>query len=147
MGERSSAPEAFQGIGAYLVEDLEKTGGFMDDFCAWGSDEEEHDEGLLALLRRLDDHSIRLNVRRCEFGRASMTLLGHGLTQEGVQPDEGGMGSLRDCGAPETGAALQSFLGLFACVGSRFVPDLSQCTEKLHTLTPRGRAVQVGVGP
>ena len=55
----------------------------MDDVLVFGTDQEEHDRHLKAVLQRLERAGATLNREKCEFGKDSIKFLGHVIDQEG----------------------------------------------------------------
>ena len=49
----------------------------MDDILVFGKDEAEHDSRLQAVVQRIEDAGVTLNLEKCEFKRRELTFLGH----------------------------------------------------------------------
>lgn len=74
----ASAPEHFQ----------RKIVCHMDDVLIWGKDQHQHDTRLHAVLHKLQEAGVTLNMEKCELSRREVKFLVHILSADGIQPDE-----------------------------------------------------------
>ena len=58
-----------------------------DDILIFGKDQEEHDDRVIAVLKRIEVAGVTLNPNKCEFGKTSLKFLGHVIDQNGIRPD------------------------------------------------------------
>ena len=58
---------------------------FFDDILIYSKTWEEHLKHLDEVLSILEEHSLYLNMSKCEFGMKEMLYLGHIISVEGVQ--------------------------------------------------------------
>lgn len=70
----------------------------MDDTLIFGRDQQEHDIRLQAVLQRIQDAGITLNKDKCEFGRKSITFLGHVVDGQGISSDPNKTSAIRQMG-------------------------------------------------
>ena len=54
---------------------------------SWGT-EEEHDQRLRQVLKRLNHVGLRLKKEKCEFKKTQVQCLGHVVNSQGVRPTE-----------------------------------------------------------
>ena len=73
----TSIPEIFS---KRLDEIVTGVGGVADDFLVHDKDVEEHDLRLHALLTRLAEHSVTLNLSKCQFHQTEVDFLGHRIS-------------------------------------------------------------------
>ena len=94
----------------------------------------EHDENLLAVLRRLRERALTLNENKCQFRLPKLTFFGHDLSSKGIAPSEEKVSAVQSAKPPQSTAEVRSFLGLVQYC-SKFMPDFSQVAEPLRMLT------------
>jgi len=83
----SSAPEHFQKRMSQILTGLDGVVCQMDDVLVFGCNKTEHDVRLLAVLERIKAAGATLNAQKCEFGKTSITFLGHKIDHKGIQAD------------------------------------------------------------
>ena len=59
----------------------------MDDILIHGSNQQEHNKRLIAVLEQLQKFHVTLNKEKCVFLTSSMKFLGHVTDQEGIKAD------------------------------------------------------------
>ena len=99
----------------------------QDDILIWGSDKEQHDARLDAVLDRIHQAGLKLNEKKCLFGSTEVTFLGHLFSDQGVKPDSTKIEAIRDMPLPRTKQDLQRLLGMVTYLG-KFIPNLSETT-------------------
>ena len=62
-------PEHFQRRMAEILSGLEGVFIHIDDFLVYGKTQEEHDDRLHAILKRIDSAGGTLNKDRCKFSK------------------------------------------------------------------------------
>lgn len=67
-----------------ILDGLQGVVCHMDDVLVWGKDQEEHDTRLHAVLQKLQETDVTLNMEKCELSRHQVKFLGHILSTEGV---------------------------------------------------------------
>lgn len=55
---------------------------YLDDLIVFGRTLEEHEERLLKVLDRLEEEGLKVSLDKCQFGRTSVTYVGH-VVQDG----------------------------------------------------------------
>ncbi|GBM86660.1 Uncharacterized protein K02A2.6 [Araneus ventricosus] len=73
----SSAPEHFQRRMSQMLEGIPGTICHMDDILIWGSTQEEHDQRLTEVCKKLKNSGMTLNAKKCIFSQTSIKFLCH----------------------------------------------------------------------
>ena len=60
---------------------------YLDDIIVFSKDWKEHLWHLRMVFSRLRDANLRLGHKKCTLARSSVTLLGHLVSEDGLQPD------------------------------------------------------------
>ena len=84
----NSASEVFQNAIQNALRGLPGTRNIADDIILWGSSQQEHDERLNALFKRLQEKGLTVNADKCLFGQSSLWFYGYTLTHNGLQADK-----------------------------------------------------------
>ena len=105
-----------------------------DDLIVHGCGIKEHDENLLAFLRRLRERGLTLNERKCQFRFPKLTFFEHDLSSKGIAPSEEKVSAVQNAKPPQSTAEVRSFLGLVQYC-AKFLPDFCQVAEPLRMLT------------
>ncbi|UYV63772.1 K02A2.6-like, partial [Cordylochernes scorpioides] len=108
----SSAPEVFQRKMSNLLENQSGVNCHMDDIVIWGATQEEHDERLRCVLRKLQDSGLTLNKEKCIFLVKEIKFLGHLITERGVLPDPNKVQAIREFPSPSSISEVRRFLGM-----------------------------------
>ena len=61
----------------------------IDDILVFGQSQQEHDQRLEFVLKRLTKAGITLNSEKCEFHKRNVKFLGHVIDEAGIHPDPG----------------------------------------------------------
>ena len=129
----TSAPEVFQKQMSQALDGLDGVVCLMDDILVYGSNQEEHDARLLAVLNRLRETGITLNGNKCQFSKKSVKFLGHVLSGDGITSDPDKVAAIQKIKDPTDKTAIRRFLGM-ANQLSKFVANLADITEPLRAL-------------
>ena len=65
---------------------------------------------------------MKLNLKKCEFGEASVNYMGHSLNSEGLFPEPEKVNSVLNMKPPSNTSEVRSFLGLVTYCG-KFIPN------------------------
>ena len=130
----TSAPEHFQRRIAEIIEGLDGTVNLIDDILIHGRTQEEHDERLRKVLKRLEEANLTLNKEKCLFSKNKMAFLGQVVDGDsGVQPDPEKVAAIVDMPTPGNVGDIRRFLGV-ANQMSKFVPNLAEKSQPLREL-------------
>ena len=129
----SSAPELFQKRMKRILEGLTGVVCLMDDILIFGSNQTEHDERLIAVLKRLEAAGVTLNAEKCKFNETRVKFLGHLIDQCGIQADPAKTTAVLQMKPPNNITDLRRFMGMVNQLG-KFSPNLSQLSQPLREL-------------
>ena len=129
----TSVPEKYQQIIRDVLRGCEGVINIADDLVIHGNGASQHDERLFVVLNRLKEVGLTLNGEKCEFRLPRLTLFGHQVTQNGVEPSEEKVAAIRNPDPPQHASEARSFLGVVQFV-SKFIPDLSTVAEPIQRL-------------
>ena len=59
----------------------------IDDILVYSKTQQEHDDRLHAVLKRLEEAGLTLNKEKCEFSQRQVKFLGQILSEDGIQSD------------------------------------------------------------
>ena len=130
----TSAPEKYQKIVKDALIGCIGVKNIADDLIIHGCGIQEHDENLLAVLRRLRECGLTSNETKCQFRLPKLTFFGHDLSKQGILPSEEKVSAIQNAKPPQNTAEVRSFLGLVQYC-AKFLPDYSQIAEPLRILT------------
>ena len=64
-----------------ILEGLPGVADLIDDLLIHGKDRAEHESILAAVLKRLEEHNVTLNVDKCVFSQSEVKFPGHIVDQ------------------------------------------------------------------
>ena len=105
----------------------------MDDVLIFGSNQEEHDTRLVAVMTRIEAAGVTLNSEKCEFNKKRVKFLGHIIDQDGIRADPDKIAAIINMEAPSNVPELRRFLGMANHLG-KFSPKLAQLSQPLREL-------------
>jgi hypothetical protein len=83
----SAVPEFFHKIiETQVINGLTGSRNVFDDILVHGKDEEEHDKNVDALLKRLDEKRLTVNVDKCLIKRNKVEFFGLIFSKDGISP-------------------------------------------------------------
>ena len=106
---------------------------FLDNILIFSSTFEEHIRRIESVLKRLDDHNLRLKPSKCEFFQTKVKYLGHIVSEEGIQTDPGKTSAVDTWPIPKNVKELRQFLG-FTGYYRRFIENYAQIVQPLNCL-------------
>ncbi len=106
---------------------------YMDDILIFAKSFEEHKEKLDEVFKRLRQHGLKVNLKKCQFLRPEVKFLGHIVSADGVATNPDKVTAVQEWKVPETEDQLRSFV---ATVGyyRRYVKGFAQVTSPLQDL-------------
>ena len=105
----------------------------MDDILIHGRTQEEHDERLSQVLRRIENSGLKLNQDKCHFNKSKVSFFGHTISAEGIRPDPKKVTAITKLEAPKNVTELKRILGMINYLG-RFTKDLSVAIKPMTDL-------------
>jgi hypothetical protein len=119
-----------------ILEGLKGQVCLIDDVLIYGKDQEEHDQRLAAVLDRLAERGVTLNIKKCQFKKTTLKFLGHVLDENGVRPDPEKTEAIQQMQPPKNVSDLRRFLGVTNQLG-KFSLKLAALTQPLRELLKR----------
>ena len=128
-----NAPATFQQLVNQLIGDLEGCGGYIDDIIVYSDTWEQHLLRIRALLERLVQAQLAVNLSKSEFAHAHVTYLGHVVGQGHVGPVTAKVEAVMNFPAPANKKKLMRFLGMTGYY-RKFCRNFSVVTTPLTNL-------------
>jgi hypothetical protein len=85
---------------------------FIDDMLIYSKTEEEHEEHLRLVLKKLREHQLYAKFSKCDFWLEEVSFLGHIITDGGISVDPVKVEDVLKWEPPRTVKEIRSFLGL-----------------------------------
>jgi len=105
-----------------------------DDIIIYAQSEEEHNEILEKVFKRMRESNITANADKCKFKLNSVTYFGHIFSDKGMGPMPDKVAAIVHADAPTTSSEVRSLLGMAQYI-SHFVPNFSDVVAPLRKLT------------
>lgn len=106
---------------------------YLDDVVVFSPDFDSHLHHLEQVFRKLHEHGLKLQPRKCKLFREQVTYLGHVISHEGVATDPQKTAVVSEWPIPQTVKQVRAFLG-FAGYYRRFIHSFSKLAAPLHAL-------------
>ena len=132
----TNTPSIFQDMMNHIFSDMIDLGllVYMDDFLIYVKIEEENDQRVKEVLRRLGENQLVVSSDKCIWKTQEVEFLGYVIGQEGIKMAKGKVEAVLEWKTPASLTEVQSFLG-FANFYRRFVKDYSRIARPLTELT------------
>ena len=108
-----------------------------DDIILHASNNEQYDKGLHALLFRLEQLGLTLNLKKCAFRVSTVKFLGFIVSDHGMAPAPSKVDPIVNFHPPITVADCRSFLRLVN-IFDRFFPDLATIAKPIRHVNHKG---------
>lgn len=127
----SSAPEMYHHIIQQVLQGCQGATNISDDIIVHGQTQQEHDERLHAVLKRLTERGLTINEEKCQFDMDRLKFMGHVISKEAISSAEDKIAAIKAAREPQTATEVRSFLGLVNFC-ARFIPNLATVADALR---------------
>ncbi|KAI2664186.1 Retrovirus-related Pol polyprotein [Labeo rohita] len=134
-----NAPATFQRLMERVLGELQRKNClvYLDDIIIYSPSVEQHFLDIQAVLDKLKEAHLTVNMKKTHFFRSSLKFLGHIVSAEGIQADPEKTRAVQEFPVPRNIKEVQQFLGMAGWY-HRFVPCFSQVAEPLNALKRKG---------
>ena len=106
---------------------------YVDDMIVKSRDRAYHLAALQRFFENIRQFRLRLNPKKCTFGVTSGKLLGHIVSEHGIEVDPEKIKAILDITAPSSEKDIRGFLGILQYI-SRFIARLTDICETIFHL-------------
>ncbi|GAA6072916.1 uncharacterized protein LOC114451186 [Tachysurus ichikawai] len=110
---------------------------YIDDIIVYSLSLEHRTQHLNAILQSLSQANFTLNMKKCHFFKWQLKVLGHIVTERGVEVDPEKTQAIAQYPLPADLKALQRFLG-FSGWYHKFIPCFADITAPFNQLKKKG---------
>ena len=128
-----NASQTFQRFIDQVTAGLDNVYSYIDDILVASDSEEEHLKHLRELFTRLEQHAVRINVAKSEFGKSELEFLGYTVTSAGIHPPKTKTQAIQQMQPPTTAKGLRAFIGIINYY-RRCIPQASKLIAPLWNL-------------
>ena len=134
--ELTNAPATFQRLMETCLGDLNLHWYiiYLDDIVIFSIDLASHLKRLEAVFQKLQKAGLKLKPSKCEQFHCQIAYLGHMISTQGVDTDEGKIDAIKNGPTPTNITEVQIFLG-FMGYYHQFIPKFMQVAWPLHEFT------------
>ena len=132
----SCASEIFTEQIRVMLQDIPGVLNMTDDILIPGKDEEDHQRAILAVLQRLEEKGLTLNLEKCQLYKKEVIFFGLRFSADGIAPTDDRVKALKEAETPIDAKALHSFL-CTVLWSARFMKDVCTVAEPLWRLTKK----------
>ena len=93
---------------------------YLDDILIFSKTQEQHDEHVRQVLRRLQEYGIYVKLEKCSFDIKQVEFLGYIVSSEGISMDPTKVQTILEWRTPQSMRDVQCFLG-FANFYRKFI--------------------------
>lgn len=112
---------------------LDHVGCILDDIIITGVDDNEHLHNFEAVLQRLNDMKVKLNISKCYLMKDEVEYFAFRVTKEGIEPSERKVEAVIQVPEPQDRKELLQLLGPVNYY-RKFIPNMSTVVQLLTAL-------------
>ncbi|KAG0435658.1 Retrovirus-related Pol polyprotein from transposon 17.6 [Dictyocoela muelleri] len=130
-----NSPAIFQrGIYLILKEFIgNKCFVYIDDILIFGKTEEEHDENLNDVLKRLKSFNLKINKEKSKFKQYEVKFLGYNISLNKIKPLLDRSEGIKNFPTPKNKRDLRKFIGMIN-YDRIFIPNLSERLKPFYEI-------------
>ena len=113
---------------------------YVDDMIVKSRDKVDHLATLQRFFERIRRFRLRLNPKKCTFGVTSRKLLGHIVSEWGIEVDLEEIRAILDMPAPRTEREIRGFLGKLQYI-NRFIAKLTDICGPIFRLLRKNQPI------
>ena len=137
----TNSPVTFQAMMNELLRDLINTGkvvAFIDDVIIGTETEEEHDELVAEVIRRLEENDLYVKLEKCKWKVREVGFLRVVIGLEGIKMEEEKVKGVLEWPTPKCVKDVQKFLGL-ANYYHQFIEGFASIARPLHDMAKKDK--------
>ena len=128
-----NAPATFQRLINNIIADQPNCSAYIDDIIIYSKDFISHVRQIRSLFKKLSQANLTINLKKSEFGHATIEYLGHIVGSGQVKPVAAKIEAIIALTPPSTRKQLMKFLGM-AGYYRKFCPNFSVIATPLTNL-------------
>ena len=132
------APATFQRLMDRLLTGIENCRAYLDDIIIYDNTWDAHLKRVRQVLDRLTEANLTVNLPKSEFGRATLTYLGHEIGYGEVRTRKSKIEDIAAIKIPTSRTQLRRFLGMTGYY-RRFCQNYAHVATPLTNLLEKGR--------
>ena len=137
----TNSPATFQAMMNELLRDLINTGkvaAFIDDVIIGTETEEEHDELVAEIIKRLEENDLYVKPEKCKWKVREVGFLGVVMGPEGIKMVKVKVKGVLEWPTPKCVKDMQKFLGLVNYY-HRFIKGFAAVARPLHDMVKKDK--------
>jgi len=137
----TNSPATFQAMINELLRDLTNTGKvavFIDDVIVGIETEEEHDELVVEVIRKLEENDLYIKPEKCKWKVREVEFLGVVIGPEGIKMEKKKVKGVLEWPTLKCVKDVQKFLGL-ADYYCRFIEEFATVARPLHDMVKKDK--------
>ena len=135
----TNSPATFQTMMNELLRDLINMGkvvAFIDDVIVGMESDEEHDELVIEVIRRLEENDLYMKLEKCKWKVKEVRFLGVVIGLERIKMEEEKVKGVLDWLTPKCVKEVQKFLGLMNYY-YQFIEGFASIARSLHNMVKK----------
>jgi len=137
----TNSPATFQAMMNELLRDLTNMGKvavFIDDMIVGTETEEEHDELVAEVIKRLEENDLYVKLEKYKWKVREVDFLGMVIGPEGIKMEKEKVKGVLEWPTPKCVKDVQKFLGL-ANYYHQFIEEFATVARPLHDLVKKDK--------
>ena len=130
-----NGPASFQRFMEHCLGDDEIAILYLDDVIVFSRTFNEHVDHLRAVLRRLQEHGIKLKARKCNLFKREVCFLGCIVSKQGYTMDPKGVEAVKSLNytKPDINGEVRHLVGLLGYY-RHYIPNFARTAKLLYDL-------------